>query len=210
MTRGARDGRLSIAARLLRYARLWRSLPDEERRMRAGRRIERLFRRDPAVRKLGLFGDQPRWSSFSRALCGDIETAVRRRRSADPVRGPLHVDLGARAARVAECAPAHVISVLARARDLLDRRFDLLGSGPSRPLRPDGGIDWHRDFKSGLAWDPSTHHLDVTIVRGDGSDIKVPWELSRFQHLTVLGQAWLLAPLALPSDDAEKLRRELA
>ena len=210
MTRGTRDGRLSIAARLLRYARLWRSLPDEERRMRAGRRIERLFRRDPAVRKLGLIGDQPRWSSFRRALSGDLETAVRRRRATDPLRGPLHVDLGARAARVAERAPTHVISVLARARDLLDRRFDLLGSGPSRPLRPDGGIDWHRDFKSGLAWDPSIHHLDVTIVRGDGSDIKVPWELSRFHHLTVLGQAWLLAPLALPSDDAEKLRRECA
>jgi hypothetical protein len=49
-------------------------------------------------------------------------------------------------------------------------------------------IDWHADFKTGRRW-PAEHISRVPIVFGDGSDIKVPWELSRFQHLPVLAAA---------------------
>jgi hypothetical protein len=64
-------------------------------------------------------------------------------------------------------------------------RFDLLGSGPV-DLGPE--IDWARDFKSGRRW-PLDHISQVPIVYPDDSDIKVPWELSRFQHLPVLAAA---------------------
>lgn len=54
------------------------------------------------------------------------------------------------------------------------------------------GIAWHRDFKTGIEWAPSVLHSDIVIIKGDGSDIKVPWELSRFQHLPTLGKSYWL------------------
>ena len=77
----------------------------------------------------------------------------------------------------------------ARVEKILLHEFDLLGSGPTR-LGPD--IDWHRDFKSGRRWDllPSER---IDFVEPDrDSDIKVPWELSRGQHLTALGRGWVV------------------
>lgn len=65
--------------------------------------------------------------------------------------------------------------------------FDLLGSG-STALGPE--IDWHRDFKSGHRWAPRTFFTRVRYGEVAGVDVKVPWELSRFQHLPTLGQAY--------------------
>jgi hypothetical protein len=76
-------------------------------------------------------------------------------------------------------------SVVARAEEVLAHRFDLLGSGPVE-LGP--RIPWTSDFKTGTVW-PLSHITRVPIVRGDGSDIKVPWELSRGQHLPLLAAA---------------------
>ncbi len=76
--------------------------------------------------------------------------------------------------RRADAAAAHV--------------FDLLGSGPT-DLGP--RIEWQRDFKAGRAW-PHVHRSRVRISYPDGSDIKVPWELSRFQHLPLLAAAFRL------------------
>jgi hypothetical protein len=70
----------------------------------------------------------------------------------------------------------------ARADEIVAHRFDLLGSGPT-DLGPD--IDWHADFKTGRRW-PLRHRSFLQASYGDGSDIKVPWELSRFQHLPLL------------------------
>jgi hypothetical protein len=75
--------------------------------------------------------------------------------------------------------------LLERAEQVLTHRFDLLGSGPT-DLGPT--IDWQRDFKSGLRW-PDAHISQVPTVLGGGSDIKVPWELSRCQHLPLLSAA---------------------
>jgi hypothetical protein len=63
--------------------------------------------------------------------------------------------------------------------------FDLLGSGPTELGKE---IDWSCDFKSGRRW-PLEHISRIRVIYGDGSDIKVPWELSRFQHLPVLAAA---------------------
>jgi uncharacterized heparinase superfamily protein len=194
----------------MRYLRLWRSLPDDERRARAGRVLERLLRRHRLVRKLGLLRDPPRWASFRRALDRDVQTTARRFRLPDAARGPLHVDLDRRAERVAHEHREHAAAVVEHALRLCERRFDLLGSGPARPVRSDGGLDWHRDFKSGKGWDPEAYHLDLVLVRGDRSDVKVPWELSRFQHVLVLAQACLLAPHVLGKDRAAEIERRCA
>jgi hypothetical protein len=53
-------------------------------------------------------------------------------------------------------------------------------------------IDWQLDFRSGYRWDPRTWYRDISIGRTGGADIKVPWELSRFQHLGAMGLAYLL------------------
>lgn len=72
-------------------------------------------------------------------------------------------------------------------------RFEILGSGP-RDLGP--RLPWHADFASGRAWDRGAYFRDL-VVRiergfGNGADVKIPWELSRFQHLPGLGQAYWL------------------
>jgi uncharacterized heparinase superfamily protein len=81
-----------------------------------------------------------------------------------------------------------VAGLVRRADDVLAHRFDLLGSGPTE-LGDE--IDWHRDFKSGRTW-PLEHISKVRVSYPDSSDIKVPWELSRFQHLPLLAAAHLV------------------
>jgi hypothetical protein len=47
-------------------------------------------------------------------------------------------------------------------------------------------IDWHSDFHRGYRWDPDIFFHDVRIAPVQGADIKVPRELSRFQHVAAL------------------------
>lgn len=76
-------------------------------------------------------------------------------------------------------------SLLERVGPLMEHEFDLLGSGPTRL---GDRIDWRTDFKSGRTW-PLDHISRVQITYPDDSDIKVPWELSRCQHLPLLAAA---------------------
>jgi len=55
-------------------------------------------------------------------------------------------------------------------------------------------IDWHVDFRSGYRWDERCWFADVAYGRTPGVDVKVPWELSRFQHASALGLAYRLEP----------------
>ncbi|HUE95341.1 MAG TPA: heparinase II/III family protein, partial [Longimicrobiaceae bacterium] len=48
-------------------------------------------------------------------------------------------------------------------------------------------IDWQVDFKSGYRWSERSWSADLRYGHLDGVDVKVPWELSRFQHLGALG-----------------------
>jgi hypothetical protein len=51
---------------------------------------------------------------------------------------------------------------------------------------------WNLDFVSGYEWNPVPAEQLRPLVRHNGSDIKVPWELSRLQFLPVLAKAHLL------------------
>lgn len=51
---------------------------------------------------------------------------------------------------------------------------------------------WNFDFVSGISW-PDAPGETVQVVRHDGSDVKIPWDLSRLQFLPVLGKAWRLS-----------------
>ena len=75
--------------------------------------------------------------------------------------------------------------ILSCADQALRHEFNLLGSGVVK-LDP---INWHCDFKCGMFWHKK-YYLELGSRKG--ADIKVPWELSRCQHLLWLGEAYLL------------------
>ncbi len=79
--------------------------------------------------------------------------------------------------------------IIVHADQVVGHKFDLLGSG-----LVDLGqkINWHKDFISGKVWPNVKSDQIETLDLDDESDIKVPWELSRFQHLPSLGKAYLL------------------
>jgi hypothetical protein len=52
---------------------------------------------------------------------------------------------------------------------------------------------WNRDFISGFEWEQLPASEMHPVVRHNGSDVKVPWELSRLQFLPVLAKAWRLS-----------------
>lgn len=77
-------------------------------------------------------------------------------------------------------------AVISGADKICEHKFDILGSGEVFLGKK---IDWHIDFKTGYKWSHKTYYKDIAIPYNEG-DIKVPWELSRFQHLPLLGQAY--------------------
>ncbi len=86
--------------------------------------------------------------------------------------------------------PEEAALTRAAADRALAHEFDLLGSGPVT-LGP--RLPWTTDFKSGRTW-PLAYAADIAVNDLDRpSDIKVPWELSRCQHFTTLGQAYWLS-----------------
>lgn len=50
-------------------------------------------------------------------------------------------------------------------------------------------INWRRDPLSGYEW-PLVFHADITFARSDGSDVRVLWELNRFNHLLTLARTY--------------------
>ena len=80
-------------------------------------------------------------------------------------------------------------AVIAAADRVLAHEFDLLGSGPKQLGTP---LPWLQDFKNGGGWGLD-YCMDINYGEIYGpSDVKVPWELSRSQHVTRLGQAYWL------------------
>ena len=50
-------------------------------------------------------------------------------------------------------------------------------------------IEWNRDPLSGNQW-PLNYHADINVIRHDGSDARVLWELNRMSHFITLGRAY--------------------
>jgi len=87
---------------------------------------------------------------------------------------------------------------------LVDGRFPFLGYDTVALGIPPA---WNRDFVSGKDW-PQIDASRIKIVRHDGSDVKVPWELSRLQFLPVLAKAHLLTGERRYRDTARTLVSE--
>lgn len=67
--------------------------------------------------------------------------------------------------------------------------FDLLGSGE---VRLGSRLPWHEDFKTGFRWEKKFYKRIKLVDPGHAADVKIPWELSRFQHFFTLGKAYWL------------------
>jgi hypothetical protein len=85
--------------------------------------------------------------------------------------------------------PGVAEQIVQRADRFLRHEFDLLGSGP-RSLGP--RLPWQEDFKTGRRWAPQYWRTIEYNELDRPTDVKVPWELSRCQHFTTLGQAYWL------------------
>lgn len=83
--------------------------------------------------------------------------------------------------------PKERANILESAEQAINHNFDLLGSG-IKHLDP---IPWHSDFKFGYTWPQNIFYRGMRGMAPVGADIKVPWELSRCQHLLWLGEAYV-------------------
>ncbi|WP_306529123.1 alginate lyase family protein, partial [Campylobacter sp.] len=114
----------------------------------------------------------------------------------------------------------------------IDHKFDLLGSGwvknsyDSAALGLEGykydmnvaalasalegyePIDWQKDFKSGFRWSEKKWYKDQRIAHKLGSDIKVPWELARFQHLPQLA-IFVMADPSLKEQNLKEFKNQI-
>jgi uncharacterized heparinase superfamily protein len=137
--------------------------------------------------RIRLFGDDITADEFAGAIEGGVREALEKIRTMPNVFLPtadavLPDD-------VLEHSPEEASEIIRAADAICGHRLDLLGSGE---VFLGERIDWHRDFKSGYEWNTKKFYRDIEIPYGKG-DIKVPWELSRFQHLPLLGQAYRIS-----------------
>src|ERR1041384_5486820 len=52
-------------------------------------------------------------------------------------------------------------------------------------------LQWRRDPRSGYEW-PLDYHRDIKLLRTDGSDVRVLWELNRLGHFLTLARSYSL------------------
>lgn len=79
--------------------------------------------------------------------------------------------------------------IITNANQICNHVFDILGSGK---INLGKNIDWCYDFKNNYKWEKK-FYKKISIVNKKISDIKIPWELSRFYHLITLGKAYLIS-----------------
>ena len=92
--------------------------------------------------------------------------------------------------RQRELFPEETARLLNHARRITDEHcWPLLGFGEK--CFGAGEINWNHDPLSGFQW-PRDYHADINLIRNDGSDARVLWELNRLAHFITLGRAYAL------------------
>lgn len=87
-----------------------------------------------------------------------------------------------------EFFPSETTELLTQAARIADEHcWSLLGFG-ERCFGAEE-VKWNRDPLSGFDW-PGVFHADINLIRNDGSDARVVWELNRLSHLVTLGRAY--------------------
>lgn len=154
-------------------------------------RVARAHRRERA--RLAEFESQPArlHDEFARMSPSDLLAHFQSRRK--PEFFPGFTSIAATAALQQTQFPNQTEHLLAEANRIVNQHcWPLLGFGE----RCFGGeIDWHLDPLSGKDW-PLSYHADINLMRNDGSDARVLWELNRLAHFITLGRAY-----AITNDD---------
>lgn len=117
-------------------------------------------------------------------------------------------DTAAIAQRIEQAVPGWSDRTIRDADLIREGRLRILGADAIdvRANDPSGGpgarsIRWHEDLIHGYRWEPRMFYRQVPIPY-DEADIKVPWELSRCQHLPALGMAYAASERAVYAADA--------
>ena len=86
--------------------------------------------------------------------------------------------------------PPQTEQLITSARQIIDQHsWPLLGF--CEKCFGEDEINWNADPLSGFHW-PLDFHADINLIRDDGSDARVTWELNRLAHLITLGRAYAL------------------
>ena len=83
--------------------------------------------------------------------------------------------------------PAESETLLANAERIINTR-----SWPLLGLTDYTFVDWHRDPLSNYDW-PLEFYSKINLLRNDGSDVRLVWELNRLGHLVTLARAYSLS-----------------
>ena len=78
--------------------------------------------------------------------------------------------------------------IIFEANRICKHEFPILGM-EAKPL---GEIEWNKDYKSNFIWQNNYYKKIEVVNYFNSSDVKVPWEISRFQHLFILGKAYYI------------------
>ena len=98
--------------------------------------------------------------------------------------------LGRSAELQQELFPEQTAELIAAARRIVGEHcWPLLGFGEKCFGKE--AIEWNRDPLSGFIW-PLDYHGDINLIRNDGSDARVTWELNRLAHFITLGRAYAI------------------
>lgn len=76
--------------------------------------------------------------------------------------------------------------ILEEAEKIIKREFNILG----KYIKFERNIEWNLDFNSNFRWNNEFYKDIKTVDLNNNSDVKIPWELSRFQHLYILVKAY--------------------
>ena len=91
------------------------------------------------------------------------------------------------AGRFARMNADHMVAHFRGEREV--RLFDGLFAAHEGEPEVGKEFQWRRDPLSGYLW-PLDYHRDIELMRGDGSDVRVVWELNRLGHLLPLAAAY--------------------
>jgi hypothetical protein len=159
----------AAARELLRRSRV--SLDRRRERARLGKLQERAARLHPAFA----------------AMTGDELLDHFRMRSQPAFLPGFSKDVGQLQSTLFPEATEHLLSQAERIVN--DHSWPLLGIGESIFGEQ---IDWHRDPLSNFHW-PLDYHADLNLLRDDGSDARVLWELNRLSHFLTLARAYAVS-----------------
>jgi len=126
-------------------------------------------------------------AEFARVSAADLLAHFRSRQSPEFFPG-FAAGAQQTAALQQELFPDESNELIARAKRIANEHcWGLLGLGEK--CFGAGEIDWNLDPLSGYDW-PLAHHAEINLIRDDGSDVRVVWELNRMAQLITLGRAY--------------------